>query len=74
MDLLRLLQSDRLPRSVGVSALLQQVRDLDLGAVAVLEFSMRSLLWPEVREALIAHVAHGEDFRTRDLARQVLEV
>jgi hypothetical protein len=73
-DLVELLQSDRLPRSVGVDALLRQIREWDWGAVEVLEFSMRSLQWPEVHEALLAHVAQGDDFRTRDLARQVLEV
>ncbi|GAA1475660.1 hypothetical protein GCM10009623_01060 [Nocardioides aestuarii] len=74
VDLLQLLQSDRLPYSTAVDALLQQARSWDWGAVEVLEFSMRSLQWPEVREALVAHVAHGDDFRTRDLAQQVLHV
>lgn len=74
VDLLQLLQSDRLPHSIAVDVLLHQVRDWDWGAVEVLEFSMRSLRWPAVREALVAHVAHGDDFRTRDLAQQVLQV
>ncbi|GAA1479213.1 hypothetical protein GCM10009623_36590 [Nocardioides aestuarii] len=74
VDLLQLLQSDRLPHSTAVDALLKLVRDWDWGAVELLEFSMRSLQWPEVREALAAHAAHGDDPRTRDLAQQVLQV
>lgn len=74
LDLLRLLRSDRVPRITGTDFMLQRIVQWEPGSVEILEFSMRSLQWPEVRDALAEHARDGADFRTRDLARQALEV
>ena len=74
LDLLRLLQSDRVPRTTATEFMFKLVEEWGAGAVEILEFTMRTLQWPEVREALLAHAHKGEDFRTRGLARHALEV
>lgn len=73
-DLLALLESDRVARPVAIHAMTRLATDWPWGSVEALEFTMRRLRWPEVRKALEDHRAHGADFRTRDLAAQVLEV
>lgn len=73
-DLLALLESDRVARTVAVAELRRLATDWPWGSVEALEFTMRRLRWPEVREALESHRAQGADFRTCNLATQVLEV
>ena len=49
-------------------------QDWPPGAVEILEYVLRDARWPEL-ETLLQEVRNGaEDFRHRDLARQVLEV
>lgn len=73
VDLLDLLLSGRLAKTEAVSALDRLVSEWPPGAPEVLEFTMHRLRWPEVRDALEDHRAHASDFRTRDLAVQVLQ-
>lgn len=72
-QLLVLLQSDDLARGVAVQQLARLTEEWPWGAVEALEFTMHRLRWPEIREALLKHRQYGTDFRTRDLAAQVLE-
>jgi hypothetical protein len=44
------------------------------GAVEILEFTMRELRWPAVKDALVRSVGESGDFRIRDQASRVLEV
>lgn len=75
VDLLRVLQSEGVPREVGVRLAVSLVSELsEQGTTELLEFTMRTLRWPEVQEALMTQVDSDADFRTRNLARQVLEV
>lgn len=74
LDLLALLESGRVARPVAIAELRRLGTDWPWGAVQALEFTMRRLRWPEVREALESHRLRGADFRTRTLASQVLEV
>ncbi|HET7689773.1 MAG TPA: hypothetical protein VFK41_05325, partial [Nocardioidaceae bacterium] len=75
VDLLRVLQSDRVPRARGVQFAVSLVAELwEQGTPELLEFTMRTLQWPEVQEALQTHTESDADFRTRDLASSVLEV
>ncbi len=73
IDLVTLLESEHVERSAAVAELRRLAAEWPWGAVEALEFAMRSLQWPEVRDALEDHLAHGVDFRTRTLAAQVLE-
>jgi putative protein kinase ArgK-like GTPase of G3E family len=61
-------------RSEAVHQFRSIASDWRAGAVEVLEFTMRSLRWDEVRRALEGTVSDAPDFRVRDLARQALEV
>jgi hypothetical protein len=74
VDVTGLLQSERLEREQAVSALTRLATEWPWGAVEVLEFSLRALQWPELRDVLEHHAATGLDFRTRDMAKHVLEV
>jgi hypothetical protein len=44
------------------------------GVVEILEFCMRELRWPEVREAMVAIDSTAHDWRVRRAAQRVLEV
>lgn len=44
------------------------------GVVEILEFCMRELRWPEVREAMMAMDSSALDWRVRRAAQRVLEV
>lgn len=72
-ELLRFLMSDQVDRSAAVTALSRLAEEWPPGSAEALEFTMHELRWPEVRAALEDHRSHGSDFRTRDLASQVLE-
>lgn len=69
-DLLALFESGGVDRSTAAAELGQLATAWPWGAVEILEFTMHRLRWPEVRSAVENHLAHGADFRTRDLARQ----
>jgi hypothetical protein len=71
--LLELLESGHVDRATAVAELQRLADEWPWGAAEALEFTMHRLRWPEVRLVLVDHVAHGSDFRTRDLAAQVLE-
>jgi hypothetical protein len=43
------------------------------GALEILEFTMHTLRWDEVRATLQHHAESGSDFRTRDMARSALQ-
>lgn len=73
VELLDLLRSAQVDRSEAVTALTQLATAWSPGSPEVLEFTMHELRWPEVRAALVTHSLHGSDFRTRNLAAQVLE-
>lgn len=70
--LLELLESGRVDRSHAVAELNRLATQWPPGAPEALEFTMHKLQWPEVRTTLEDHRVHGADFRTRDLATQVL--
>ncbi len=72
VGLLEFLESGRIDREHAVETLGGLVGAWP-GAHEVLEFCMRKLRWPEIKELLVAHVAADADFRTRDLAASVLE-
>jgi len=44
------------------------------GVVEILEFCMREVRWPEVREAMLAIDVPASDWRVRRAAQRVLEV
>jgi hypothetical protein len=71
--LLELLESGRVDRPNAVAELNRLATEWPPGAPEALEFAMHKLRWAEVRSALEDHRAHGVDFRTRDLATQVLQ-
>jgi hypothetical protein len=73
IELLGLLRSDRVGRADAVSELERLVAEWSPGAAEALEFTMHELRWPEIRRALEDHQANGVDFRTRNLAGQVLQ-
>ena len=73
VDLVAFLKSGRVARAAASDALIGLIEPWP-GAPEVLEFTMRELRWPEVKSALEAHVASESDFRTRDLASNVLQV
>ncbi len=73
IQLLALLESHDLDHHAAAEQLIRLTEEWPWGAVESLEFTMRRLRWPEVREALLAHHQRGLDFRTRDLAAQVLD-
>lgn len=72
IDLVAFLKSGRIERQAAVAVLIEQI-DPWPGAPEVLEFTMRDLRWAEVRDALESHVASESDFRTKEMARTVLE-
>lgn len=72
-ELLEFLVSDRVDRPTAVAMLSRLAEEWPSGSPEVLEFTMHELRWPEVRSALENHREQGGDFRTRDLAAQVLE-
>lgn len=74
LDLLELLQSRRLERSVAVRPLVALLEEWPLGALEIVEYTMRELRWPEIREALVEHVRTAVDFRTRKQAERALLV
>lgn len=74
VDLLALLDSDRVTRATAVSALTMLATEWPWGAVETLEFCLRSLRWEELRRVLVAQRETNPDFRYRNLAGQVLEV
>lgn len=71
VDLLALLSSGRVRREFASRTLIDLIEPWP-GAPEVLEFCMRSLRWPEVREALSAQVEGGADSRMRESAASVL--
>ena len=73
VDLLAFLESGQVERAAAAAALIGLIEPWP-GAPEVLEFTMRDLQWPEVRDALEAHLASDSDFRTRDMAANVLQV
>lgn len=73
VETLELLESGRVDRAVAVAELSRLATEWPPGAPEALEFTMHRLRWPEVRAALEDHRDHGADFRTRNLAAQVLE-
>lgn len=73
VDLLAFLKSGRVERADASDALIGLIEPWP-GAPEVLEFTMRELQWSEVKAALERHVASESDFRTRDLAANVLQV
>lgn len=73
IELLGLLRSGRLARAEATLPLRTLVSEWPPGAPEILEFTMHELRWPEIRGALEDHRVHGADFRTRDLAAQVLQ-
>ncbi|MEP7762542.1 hypothetical protein [Sanguibacter sp. 25GB23B1] len=44
------------------------------GVVEILEFCMRELRWPEIREAMVAMDSPAHDWRVQRAAQRVLEV
>jgi hypothetical protein len=73
VDLRDLLRSGRVERVDAVSELRRLCTEWPPGAVEALEFTMHELRWPEIQESLEDHRMGGADFRTRDLAAQVLQ-
>lgn len=73
VDLRDLLRSGRVDRTDAASELRRLAAEWPPGAVEVLEFTMHEFRWPEIRNALEDHRVSGVDFRTRDLAAQVLQ-
>ncbi|MUN05705.1 hypothetical protein [Agromyces luteolus] len=73
VHLLDLLESGRVDRESALAEFDRLASDWPPGAAEALEFTMHRLRWPEVRRTLEDHRQHGTDFRTRDLAAQVLE-
>ncbi|WP_317695409.1 cytochrome P450 [Aeromicrobium sp. REDSEA-S32_B7] len=66
--------TESVDRQFAVSRLGDLAQEWPLGAVEILEYVLRDARWPEL-ETLLREVRSGaEDFRHRDLARQVLEV
>ncbi|GAA2445255.1 hypothetical protein [Agromyces soli] len=74
LDLLELLQSGLLERSVAVQSFVALLEEWPLGALEILEYTMRELRWPEIREALVEHARTAPDFRTREQAERALLV
>ena len=74
VELLALLSSPATDRTAAEQILVEQVGPWPPGSVEALEFTMRTLRWPAVQQALLAHVDSDDDFRLRDQSRRVLEV
>ena len=73
IDLLTLLESVTELRAQFVEILQTLVADWPWGAVEILEFTMHTLRWPEIRTALEASAVSDPDFRHRALAERALE-
>lgn len=81
LKLRSLLKSSSKPRRESVDAVLAlttpRTGELPLrrpGVVEILEFCMRELRWPEIREAMLAMDSPSRDWRVRRAAQRVLEV
>lgn len=73
-DLRDLLASGRVERSVAVDELRDLTRTWPAGSIEILEFTLRSLKWPEMREFLQHMATSAADLRDRDRAASLLEV
>lgn len=73
-DLLAYLRTVGQAQQEAEAALIALLDSWPLGAVEILEFTMRSLRWETVRAALLTEINTDADFRAKDQARRVLEV
>lgn len=74
LELLTILASTPDERGRHITLLLPLVKDWPWGAVETLEFTMRQLRWPEIKEALEVSAVSDPNFRHRDLAKRALAV
>ncbi|MCD1573373.1 hypothetical protein [Agromyces mediolanus] len=74
LDLLDILRSGRVERAAAVDSLIGLTVGWPVGSLEILEYTMRELQWPEVRDALFKHLEEAPDFRTRKQAERALLV